>query len=185
MRELTIEEVEFVSGGYDPYDDGEEIVVTGSRGGGYTGGYSMSYSQYQGMQSYYNSPFGGSGGSSYGGGTTATPSTQDSDGDGTPDNEDTAPNDPNEGGTIVVNGPPRMANEWSDLTWSQTIERSMLLFTMGDEILIDFLMDTNFTGLNIDDPYMTERERQTAIGVHADRASQPQPQHQSERYQIQ
>jgi hypothetical protein len=86
MRELTIDELDLVSGGYDPYDDGEEIVVTGSRGGSGSG-YSMSWSQFQGMQSFYGSPFGGGGGSSYGGGSAAPapthhPDGTDNDGDG-------------------------------------------------------------------------------------------------------
>jgi hypothetical protein len=86
MRELTIDELDLVSGGYDPYDDGEEIVVTGSRGGSGSG-YSMSWSQYQGMQSFYGSSFGSGGGSFYGGGSAAPapthhPDGTDNDGDG-------------------------------------------------------------------------------------------------------
>lgn len=95
MRNLTASEIDLVGGGVD------EIVVTGryvrldGSGSGSFGG----FGSFDGGRFNF-----GSGGESGGGGVTVALDPVDSDGDGTPDENDEAPYDASNN-TIVVNAP--------------------------------------------------------------------------------
>ena len=146
LRDITREEMHFVSGG--------DIVVTAPTGGlSEFDRWLLEYARYQANVSFSEGGGGGGGGYSVsvdiGEPIPYNPDDWvDTDGDGV---EDTP--------VIVVEGPPRMATEWEELSDGQKAEwLAGFVFSGGNDVVADVGSGSDLSGGNPDNPYQSEEE---------------------------
>lgn len=148
LRKLQQTEIQNVSGG--------TIIVTGDTG--------MNEWELQSILDRLTSTYMINAGISFVGGSGGTQSTYpvvvqfpdpnddpnaDDDGDGILNGED----------TITVNGPPRMADDWSDLSLGQRAEwLAAFFFSNGNDQYADIVTGTDLSGKNPSNPYQSQQE---------------------------
>jgi hypothetical protein len=72
---------------------------------------------------------------------------------------------------IVVNGPPRMADEWSELSWKERLLwLAAFAITGGNEQAADMTAGTDMSGQNPANPYQTPQQNLEDLGDAADAA---------------
>jgi hypothetical protein len=152
LRELTAEELVLVSGGSDT------IVVTGQRDNWGSSDFWSSYDDY--YNDYTSDYYGG------GGGGVESP----------------IPEEEKEEPEIVVTGPPRMADEWSELDLGDQLQwLSAFLFSNGNDQFADIVTGSDLSGENPDNPYQSEEEARRDYATAAEAAAEawtdliPQP----------
>ena len=161
LRELTIEEMDFVSGGVG------DIVVTGS-----TMTSRNSINEFFDNASAWNSILQNASNAVLDADSADDYGQEDDDTwDGDHDHDGT-PNSDDPDFVIVVTGSPHMANEWEEMSWGDRLQwLSAFAISGGNDQMADIVAGTDLSGQNPYNPYQSEEEVAEDLGDAAHAAA--------------